>query len=182
MLYDVEEIARLTKISKVTIYKKMKLVEVKPYVERKQGKSYVNDTGFNLIKESLDLNNPIDINEISCDRRLESEESELHRDKVVKGLIKVKDDLINTLNEQVIFLKQQIKEKDLQTKEKDTQINELHTIVQNSQVLLKEKPQQEVLQLEEHFQELDSKLMDIKQDMQERKETPKGIFKRIFKK
>ena len=182
MLYDVEEIAKLTKISKVTIYKKMKLVEVKPYIERKQGKSYVNEVGFNLIKESLDLNNPIDINEIASDKTYNSKEDESHNDKVVNDLIKVKDDLINALNEQVTFLKLQIKEKDLQTKEKDTQINELHTIVQNSQVLLKEKPHQDVLLLEAHFQDLDNKLIEIKEKMQKKEQDHRGIFKKIFNK
>ena len=57
-----------------------------------------------------------------------------------------------------------------QLNEKDLQINALHKIVENSQVLLKEKPQQDILQLEEHFQDLDTKLMDIKEQMLQRKD------------
>jgi chromosome segregation ATPase len=71
-------------------------------------------------------------------------------------------------------LKEQIKEKDLQ-------IRELHKLIENNQVLLKDKPQ-EIKLLEEHFQDIDSKMMEIKQDMQERKEPQKGLFKRIFRK
>ena len=51
----------------------------------------------------------------------------------------------------------------------------------NNQELLI-KPKQDVKLLEEHFQDLDNKFTDIKQDMQERKEPQKGLFKRIFRK
>ena len=79
-----------------------------------------------------------------------------------------------------------------QLNEKDLQINALHKIVENSQVLLKEKPQQDILQLEEHFQDLDTKLMDIKEQMLQRKdqeqkahyevEEKKGWFNKILRK
>ncbi|MCB2295636.1 hypothetical protein LGK95_19340 [Clostridium algoriphilum] len=59
------------------------------------------------------------------------------------------------------LLKSQLEEKDLQLKDKDLQIHELHKLVENSQILLKEKPQ-DIKLLEQHTQDLDDKIMNIK--------------------
>ena len=175
MLYDVETISELTKMSKVTIYKQLKLKEVKACIVRKQGKSFVDEVGFNLIKKSLNLNDKLNSDEIATDKSSDIIEDNPYSVTDTEELIKSKNELINALTEQVVFLKQQLCEKDMQ-------INKLHVIVENSQVLLKAKPQQDVLQLEEHFQDLDNKFMDIRQEMQERKEPQKGLLKRIFRK
>lgn len=175
MLYDVETISELTKMSKVTIYKQLKLKEVKACIVRKQGKSFVDEVGFNLIKKSLNLNDELNSDEIATDNSSDIIEDNPYSVTDTENLIKSKNELINALTEQVVFLKQQLCEKDMQ-------INKLHVIVENSQVLLKAKPQQDVLQLEEHFQDLDNKFMDIRQEMQERKEPQKGLLKRIFRK
>lgn len=66
-------------------------------------------------------------------------------------LFNLNKDLINTLIEQL--------------KEKDSQIHQLHKLIENNQVLLKEKSQKDLLQLEEHFSELDNKLIDLRQQM-----------------
>ena len=55
MLYDVEQIANLTKVSKVTIYRKLKLNQVKQYIITKQGKSYVDEHGFHVITQLLNV-------------------------------------------------------------------------------------------------------------------------------
>ena len=165
MLYDVEKISKLTKISKVTIYKKMKLIEVKQYIVRKQGKSYVDEVGFNLIKQSLNLNDRLNDEEIATD------ESSIEPNN--EDLLKVKYDLINSLMEQMEFLKQQLLQKDLQ-------IGELHKLIENNQVLLKEKPKQDILQLEEHFNDLDDKLEEVKNKMLDRKEQSKGFLDKLF--
>ena len=165
MLYDVEKISKLTKISKVTIYKKMKLIEVKQYIVRKQGKSYVDEVGFNLIKQSLNLNDRLNDEEIATDESSNEPNNE--------DLLKVKDDLINSLMKQMEFLKQQLLQKDLQ-------IGELHKLIENNQVLLKEKPKQDILQLEEHFNDLDDKLEEVKNKMLDRKEQSKGFLDKLF--
>jgi len=165
MLYDVEKISKLTKISKVTIYKKMKLIEVKQYIVRKQGKSYVDEVGFNLIKQSLNLNDRLNDEEIATDESSNEPNNE--------DLLKVKDDLINSLMTQMEFLKQQLLQKDLQ-------IGELHKLIENNQVLLKEKPKQDILQLEEHFNDLDDKLEEVKNKMLDRKEQSKGFLDKLF--
>ena len=64
------------------------------------------------------------------------------------------------------LLKSQLEEKNLQLKDNDLQIHELHKLVENSQILLKEKPQDIKLlelELEQHFQDLDDKIMNIKE-------------------
>jgi len=165
MLYDVEKISKLTQISKVTIYKKMKLIEVKQYIVRKQGKSYVDEVGFNLIKQSLNLNDRLNDEEIATDESSNEPNKE--------DLLKVKDDLINSLMTQMEFLKQQLLQKDLQ-------IGELHKLIENNQVLLKEKPKQDILQLEEHFNDLDDKLEEVKNKMLDRKEQSKGFLDKLF--
>ncbi|HEY8891220.1 MAG TPA: hypothetical protein VIM70_13285 [Clostridium sp.] len=175
MLYDVERISQLTKMSKVTIYKQLKLKEIKACIVRKQGKSFVDEVGFNLIKESLNLNDELNNDEIATDKISDTIEDESSSVKDTEDLIKSKNELINSLTEQVVFLKQQLREKDMQ-------IDKLHVIVENSQVLLKAKPQQDVLQLEEHFQNLDNKFIEIKDKMQNKDQDHIGLFRRIFKK
>jgi hypothetical protein len=82
-------------------------------------------------------------------------------------------------------LKDQLKEKDIQIHEKDNQIHELHKLIENSQVLLKYKPQQDIKLLEEHFKDLDNSLIEVRERMEERKNknsSKTNIFQRIFKK
>lgn len=105
----------------------------------------------------------------------------------------IKEDYINTLKDQLkvkdLQLNEkdgQLKQKDIQLKQKDIQISELHNLIENSQILLKEKPHQDVLLLEEHFKDLDTKLLNIKEQMQEKKDQQgqkqKGFLSKIFKK
>jgi len=78
MLYSVSEISELINLSKVSIYKKLKLKEIEPYIVKIQGITYVDTIGFNLLKESLKLN-----------------------EEVETGLNILKDDYIETLKEQL---------------------------------------------------------------------------------
>ena len=66
-----------------------------------------------------------------------------------------------------------------QLKEKDKQIAELHKLIENSQVLLKEeqKKSEQQLYLAEHFEEVDNKLQDLREKMEQRKNDKKGFFK-----
>ena len=88
--------------------------------------------------------------------------------------------------------KLQMKEKDLQLNlqlaAKDLQIHEMNERLKNEQELNRNNqellinPKQDIKLLEEHFQDLDSKFTEIRQDMNERKDPPKGLLKRMFKK
>ena len=55
MLYDVGQIAKLAKVSRVTIYRKLKLNEVKPFIITKQGKSYVDEQSYHVITQLLNV-------------------------------------------------------------------------------------------------------------------------------
>ena len=52
----------------------------------------------------------------------------------------------------------------------------------NTQILFKQQQPQQILQLEAHFEELDNKLIEIKDKMQKKDQDHKGLFKKIFKK
>lgn len=166
MLYDVEQVASQLNVSKQTIYSKLKLKEYKGKVLIKQGKSYVDDDLFNLIKDTLKVKSNLNTNE-NIDIPIETKNTE--NIMADDALLNLNKDLINALLEQL--------------KEKDLQIHELHKLIENNQVLLKEKPQQDLLQLEEHFNTLDNKLIEIRNQMEQRKshQDSQNIFQKFFK-
>ncbi len=82
------------------------------------------------------------------------------------GLFNFNQELIRSLIEQL--------------KEKDKQIEELINLNKNNQVLLKQQQDKEINQklLEDHFLEVDQKLMDLRDRMEEKKNSKK--FFRFF--
>lgn len=162
MLRTVEETAIQLGVSKTTIYNKLKLKEYKYRIVKKQGKSMVDDGLFNLIKESLKVQNEVENKENENDVNAEISIDE-------EGLFKLNKELIDNLLNQL--------------KEKDKQIAELHKLIENSQILLKEEQKKldKQLYLEEHFEEVDNKLQDIREKMEQRKNEKKN-FLRFFSK
>ena len=118
MLRTVEETAIQLGVSKTTIYNKLKLKEYKARIVKKQGKSMVDDSLFNLIQEGLKVKNEVENKEIENDVNAETSIDE-------DGLLNLNKELIDNLLEQL--------------KEKDKQISELHRLIENSQILLKEE-------------------------------------------
>lgn len=165
-MYDINKVSELTGVSKVTIYKKIKKIkELEPFIVRKDDKTYILEDGLRLIKEQLTVNNKVN--------------SEIESEVAIEGIsteLTINKELINLLTEQ-------LKEKDTQLKEKDKQIAELHKLIENSQILLKEeqKKSDKQLYLEEHFEEVDNKLQDLREKMEQRKSNNKSFFK-IFSK
>ena len=165
-MYDINKVSELTGVSKVTIYKKIKKIkELEPFIVRKDDKTYILEDGLRLIKEQLTVNNKVN--------------SEIESEVAIEGIsteLTINKELINLLTEQ-------LKEKDTQLKEKDKQIAELHKLIENSQILLKEeqKKSDKQLYLEEHFQEVDDRLQDLREKMEQRKNDKKSFFK-IFSK
>ena len=158
MLYSVTEASESIGLSKQSIYKKLKAKELQEYIIRKQGIIYIDEEGFSLIKESLKANidGLKDFKEAIKDLNIKETNSTLN-DEIAS------DTEILSMNQDIFkLLKTQLEEKDLQLKDKDLQIHELHKLVENSQILLKEKPQ-DVKLLEQHFQDLDYKIMNIKE-------------------
>ena len=166
MLRSIEEVAIQLGVSKTSIYNKLKLKEYKSRVVKKHGKSMVDDELFNLIQDGLKLKNKV---ENQKDEKSAKQEIATDRD----DLINLNQDLIN-------FLKQQLEEKDIQLREKDKQIEELINLNKNNQILLKQQQDKEINQklLEDHFQEVDLKLMDLRDRMEEKKNSKKffGFF------
>lgn len=150
-MYNVEEVAKIVGVSKVTVYKKIKnLKELEKFLVNKEDRVYILEEGIKILKDSINKNkhNPNKINvedEVSVD--LESNK-----------------ELIN-------MLKDQLKEKDIQLKEKDKQLNELINLNKNNQVLLKQQQDKEIksLQLEAHFEEIDKKLIELKGKLESKK-------------
>lgn len=172
MIYTVAKVSELVNLSKASIYNKLKLKEFKSYLTKKQGITYISEEGLKLIQSDLKY---------------------YKANNTVNAEVATDSDFINTLKEDINYLKDQAKQKDLQfdnqLKEKDRQLEnyserlkQAHKLIENNQILLKEKPKQEILKLEEHFQALDNKFVDIRQYMLERKEPQKGFFKKILKK
>lgn len=160
-MYDINKVAELTGVSKVTIYKKIKNIkELEPFIVNKDDKTYILDEGLELIKASLQVNKSV-----NYDKKSEVAITDLSTDLTVnKGLINL--------------LTKQLTEKDKQLAEKDRQIAELHKLIENSQILLKEEQKkiEKQIYLEEHFQDVDNKLQDLKEKMEQRKSNKKGIF------
>lgn len=179
------QISNLLNLSKVTIYKRLKSKELEPYKNKRHGVTYVSEEGFQLIKKFLD--DPKDLNNIKSNSN--SIKNDIDGDNQPSDYISsdkedltLNENMIKTLINQLKVKDLQLSEKDVQLDHKDIQIGELHNLTENSQVLLKEKPHQDVLQLEEHFQELDDKLIEIKDKMQKKDLDRRGIFRKIFKK
>lgn len=162
MLRTVEETAIRLGVSKTTIYNKLKLKEYKCKIVKKQGKSMVDDSLFNLIQESLKVKSIIENEEIDNEA---NEEISIDRE----SLFNLNQEFIDNLFEQL--------------KEKDKQIAELHKLIENSQILLKEeqKKKDQQLYLAEHFEEVDNKLQDLREKMEQKRNEKKSLFK-IFSK
>ncbi|MGY5241215.1 hypothetical protein [Clostridium tertium] len=168
-MYDINKVSELTGVSKVTIYKKIKkLKELEPFIVHKDDKIYVLEDGLKLIKEHLTVNKNVN--------------SEVESEIAIEGIpmdLTINKELINLLTDQ-------LKEKDIQLKEKDKQIAELHKLIENSQILLKEeqKKTDQQLYLAEHFEEVDNKLQDLRERMEQRRndKNEKKSFFKIFSK
>ncbi len=162
MLRTVEETAIQLGVSKTTIYNKLKMKEYKSKLVKKQGKSMIDDSLFNLIQEGLKVQNEVENKEIENDVNSETSIDE-------DGLLNLNKELIDNLLEQL--------------KEKDKQISELHRLIENSQILLKEekKKSEQQLYLAEHFEEVDNKLQDLKEKMEQKRNEKIKLFK-IFSK
>ena len=157
MLRSIEEVAIQLGVSKTSIYNKLKLKEYKSRVVKKHGKSMVDDELFNLIQDGLKLKSKVENkkNEKSAKQEIAIDED---------GLFNFNQELIRNLIEQL--------------KEKDKQIEKLINLNKNNQVLLKQQQDKEVNQklLEDHFQEVDKKLMDLKEKMELRNSKRKFGF------
>ena len=171
MLYTVKQASIKLNVSMQSIYVKIKFPEFKDKTTKKQGKTYIDDATLMLIKDSLKVSND-DLNCINDDLNHVNENTSSNETATDSDDSSI---MIKTLIEQ-------LKVKDEQIKESNERLKQAHKLIENNQVLLQAKPQQDVLQLEEHFQTLDNKLIEIKDKMQKKDQDHRGIFQKIFKK
>lgn len=187
MIYTIAEVNELIGLSKVSIYKKLKLKELKEHITKNKGITYIDEIGFNLIKYGIKEGLKDDLKDFKEENINTTSNNEIATDS---------EEL--SINKEVFkLLKDQLKEQNLQLKEKDLQLKELNErlkqeqdLHKNTQILFKQQQPQDILLLEEHFQDLDTKLINIKERMESKnvternapEELKKGFFKRIFKK
>lgn len=187
MFYTVAQVSELTNLSKVSIYNRLKSKEFKKHISKKQGITYIDEDGLNLIKDVLTFKED-SLRNFKEEDHQQATEEDIKQSKatVEEDILKQNKDLITALVEQLKEKDIQLKEKDKQISEKDIQIMGLQKLIENSQVLLREEQQQNnnQLQLEEHIKQLDNRLDDVREKMDQRKEQQekKGFFKRRLKK
>ena len=174
MLYTVAEVSNLTGLSKVSIYNKIKLKELHEHITKKQGVSYIDEIGLILIKDSLNLNNDAlnDLNNNDIDNSLNDD-------------IAMDTDDLNNKNDYINYLKVENERLWEELKDKNLQISNLQRLVENGQVLLKDKPKQDIKLLDEHFKDLDNRLLEVREHMKDKAKENKNsgnIFNNFFKK
>jgi hydroxymethylpyrimidine pyrophosphatase-like HAD family hydrolase len=166
MLYKVSELSALTNLSKVSIYKKLKLKEFEPYISKNAGTIYIDEIGFNLLKDSLKLKEIIKTD--FTNRAIQTTVNE--EISIDTAVLTINKELVKTLVDQ-------LKEKDLQIHELNKRLSQEQDLHQNTQILLtaeQNRPKQDLLQLEEHFKEIDNRLLNIRVEMnQKQEEKPK---------
>lgn len=180
MLKTIEEVAKQLGVSKSTIYNKIKLNRFKDSVVISQGQSMLQEESIQAIRDDIKGNcksntdGKSDVNDKSPESTGDAQNAS---DAIVSS------DYIQLNREYIKTLEKQIIEKDAQLSKFDARLKESLELNRNNQILLKDKPQENLLLLEEHFQELDTKLEEVKENMQQRKtQQSKGLFSKLFKK
>ena len=175
MLYTIAEVSELIGLSKVSIYKKLKVKELEVHLSKKHGVIYITEQGFHLIKENLKLND-----EIKTEVKLKDVDNTLYDETATDTeSFNIENDYINTL-------KEQLNEKDSQIKELTTALGKAQGLDQNTKVLLRNEQKQPLL-LEQHIKELDDKFILVRENMQHQKaqhdiKEKKNWFNKILRK
>ncbi len=177
MTYTVEEAATKLNVSKVAIYNKIKLDEFKKLVTKKRGKTYLDDTLINLIKDSLKPSINLKAKEKSSDNEDSAAEA------IASDVVDAEPQTINFNKEFVDALLKQLDVKDIQIQDLSNRLNQEQDLHKNTQILFKQQQPQDIKLLEEHFEELDTKLEEVKTKMSDRKDkqNKKSWFSNIFK-
>lgn len=168
-MFTANETAEKLNVSKVTIYAKLKKHE--DMVVMKQGKKYITDDLFNLIKQEL-RSKSIETDELTAADLEEAQNQVKSGDD--SELIKQNNILIDTLLKQL-----EIKDKQITELQDIIKVN--NKLMENNQVLLKNAQQQDTLMLQEHFDELDKKIHEVSEKMGSRKDEKQNSFFGIIK-
>jgi hypothetical protein len=179
MLRTVPEVVDIIHITRQSLYFKLKQPLYKDKVITKHGQAYIDDDLLKLIQDNMKP-----FNKHNGSETITQQEEATTKDDTVpdEDIVKLNQILINTLVEQLKEKDNQIHEKDSQLENYSERLKQALELNRNNQILLKEKPKQELILLEEHFHNLDNKLIEIKDKMQKKDQEHRGIFKKIFKK
>lgn len=176
MYYTIAEVAEKVRISKSAVYKKIKTNELKPYVSKKKGVTFISEHGLKLIQSGI---NDF-VNE--C-KEVEPEPKETAQNKDFEPKNKGVENEENTPK----YLKHLENEVDrlwAELQEKNKQISKLSQLVENGQVLLREKTQQDIQFLEEHCLRTDEKIIQVRERMQskqaEHEVDQKSFWSKLF--
>lgn len=157
MYYTIAKVAEKVGISKSAVYKKIKTNELKPYISKKQGVTFISENGLKLIQSGI---NDF-VNE--C-KEVEPELQEIAENKDFKSENKAVEN-IETDSRYLKHLENEVDRLWAELEEKNNQISKLSRLVENGQVLLREQPKQNIELLQEHFDELDGKIIEIRERM-----------------
>ncbi len=162
-MYDIKQVVDKTGFNKNKLYKLIKEnEELKKFVVRDNKKIYVLEDGVDIL-----------INIRKGDKR-ENLESKINleymdimeKEKKENEIIEMKD----------LFNEDMLKVILDQLKEKDKQIQELLTLNKNNQILLREEKGFNKEILEEHFKEVDIKLLELREKMNTKNKKKKWNF------
>jgi len=173
MLNSINEISISLGVSKMTIYRKLKVKELKSHIILKQGIQYIDDNGLTMLSGMLKPSRE----NVKCDVKEECINN-ITNDETATD----KEDFIGSLKSEIDFLRSELQEKNIQISNLSIGLSSEQELHKNTQILFKQQQPQQILQLEEHFEELDNKLIEIKDKMLKKDQDHKGLFQKIFKK
>jgi len=164
MLKSINNVSKELGISKATIYKKLKEEKYKKLIIKENNIIKINESLYELLKTNTKRKN---IEEVENVEIVNKEEL---------NIVKVEE---NNKNDNIVgILLKQIKEKDIQ-------INRLHDLIENNQILIKnsQEREKEQVSLEDHFKDIDKKLLEIRDKNKIRKDKKRksNIFQKILR-
>jgi len=147
MDYTIAEVSTKLNISKVTLYKKIKQLnnELKTFLTIKNGVKYLDDTGIEIIRNSMNNFNQVNNN---FNHEIQENPQSIANDEVLaelKELKKIKDELILQVKSENELLKNEIVQKNKQIEELNKALSQSQKINENNQVLMREQQQRALL-------------------------------------
>lgn len=160
MFYTVQETSKILSVSRVTIYSKLKVKDMEPYISKNEkGTTYISEEGVKWLRDNVNLQGTLQDEVLSDLHTKDVDEEETEENQGCKDDVNFTSEFVNYLKEDNQRLWQQVQD--------------LTRMLENSQVLLKEKPQQDPLLLEERFIKFEEKLEGIKENMKNKQEDSK---------
>lgn len=158
MLKSISTVSEEIGISKAAIYKKLEKEKHKSLIVKENGKIMINEELFELLKSKRKKKVEV-IKDVEI---VKPKEVEIIQDNKNKN-----DKVLDVLLDQI--------------KEKDMQIKRLYDLVEKNQRIIdrKEQKEEDQLKLEEHFKEIDRKLIEIRNGKKSKMRI-KELFKKII--